>query len=692
MITCPECGFAANDGAKFCDRCGQGLSRAAAAPPSLRPLKPGAILKGGFQIVELLGASSVENRYRATRSFEGRNESLQLRERKGPAEAEASEEPAVPESPSGADSAASSVENDSQQDPNGPRAKTRELKLPKDAKFSAQTTDQIAPASGDSTAHSEVQAEVHGTESPSDSPPAEEASRSEPITLTEVAAESAADGPDGSAGAPAPPAIADPADDSAAAAPPLPSQLSSDDLGEVFGRVLGLSLTIKHPAFQCALSGFAQNGRVYLVYRDETLVPLAQRVGGIRMSEPEAIGLAIQVCQAVSALHRRGLRVNDICPQSVVVARDGRVKLTGLDYVSNDTELQSDPILNDGYTAPEIYKGRRADKRADVFSVGALLYTCLTGERIEAESWREEAGTVNFYPPHVVSPGLEQVMRRALAFSPDERWPTVEALKTELIKLNGTIRIRAAALTDVGRVRELNEDAVMAVQYSRQSQIEPAESYLYVIADGMGGAAAGEVASAIAVKAIRDYVEDRLAAGEASEPDGLLKEALEEANRRILDYQAANPESRGMGSTGVSALILPPEAAVAWVGDSRAYLSEGSAIRQLTKDHSLVQRLIEIGQLTPEQARSHEHKNVITRSLGARQSGPAGAEAIAIRLKRGDRMVLCSDGLTTHVEDGQIAEIVRQHSDPDAVARELIVAANAGGGTDNISAVVIFAE
>jgi serine/threonine protein phosphatase PrpC/serine/threonine protein kinase len=688
MISCPECGFAANDGAKFCDRCGQGLSRAAAAPPSLRPLKPGAILKGGFQIVELIGASSVENRYRATRSLEGKNESLQIRERKGPAEAEASEEELAAGSPSGAGGTASSVENDSQQDPNGPRAKTRELKLPKDAKFLPQTADQIAPAAGDSALHSEVHAEARGVESPPDSPQAEEASRAEPVTLTEAASESAADG---SAGAPAPPAIADPPGDSDAA-PQIASEVSFDDLGEVFGRVLGLSLTIKHPAFQCALSGFAQNGRVYLVYRDENPLPLAQRAGGIRMSEPEAIGLAIQVCQAVSALHRRGLRVNDICPQSVVVARDGRVKLTGLDYVSNDTELQSDPILNDGYTAPEIYKGRRADKRADVFSVGALLYTCLTGERIEAESWREEAGTVNFYPPHVVSPGLEQVMRRALAFSPDERWPTVEALKTELIKLNGTIRVRAAALTDVGRVRELNEDAVMAVQYSRQSQIEPAESYLYVIADGMGGAAAGEVASAIAVKAIRDYVEDRLAAGEAGEPDGLLKEALEEANRRILDYQAANPESRGMGSTGVTALILPPEAAVAWVGDSRAYLSEGSTIRQLTKDHSLVQRLIEIGQLTAEQARSHEHKNVITRSLGARQSGPAGAEATAIRLKRGDRMVLCSDGLTTHVEDRQIAEIVRRHDDPDAVARELIVAANAGGGTDNISAVVIFAE
>src|SRR5208282_1768694 len=109
MITCPECGFAANDGAKFCDRCGQGLSRAVAAPPSIRPLKPGTTLKGGFHIVELLGASSVENRYRATRSLEGGNESLQLRERKGPAEAEASEEGLAPGSSSGADSAASSV-------------------------------------------------------------------------------------------------------------------------------------------------------------------------------------------------------------------------------------------------------------------------------------------------------------------------------------------------------------------------------------------------------------------------------------------------------------------------------------------------------------------------------------------------------------------------------------------------------
>ena len=144
-----------------------------------------------------------------------------------------------------------------------------------------------------------------------------------------------------------------------------------------------------------------------------------------------------------------------------------------------------------------------------------------------------------------------------------------------------------------------------------------------------------------------------------------------------------------LSSTAVAALVGPPEAAIAWVGDSRAYIFDGRALRQLSKDHSLVQRLIEIGQITPEEARHHEHKNVITRSLGARPTGPAGAESVTVRLKRGDRLLLCSDGLTAHVEDQQIAEILQRHCDPTAAGRELVVAANAGGGTDNVSVVVI---
>src|SRR4029077_2789915 len=108
-------------------------------------------------------------------------------------------------------------------------------------------------------------------------------------------------------------------------------------------------------------------------------------------------------------------------------------------------------------------------------------------------------------------------------------------------------------------------------------------------------------------------------------------------NRKVVEYQAVHPELRGMGATAVSALVAPPEVVIAWVGDSRAYLYEGGKLRQLSKDHSLVQRLVEIGQISAEEARYHEHKNVITRSLGARANGPVGAETVKLRLKRGDR-------------------------------------------------------
>jgi protein phosphatase len=412
------------------------------------------------------------------------------------------------------------------------------------------------------------------------------------------------------------------------------------------------------------------------------------------MSEADAVAYVVQLCQAISFVHRRGLRLNDICPESVAIAPDGRLKLTGLDYVSNDNELQSEPIFNDGYTAPEIYRGKKVDKRADIFSAGALLYTWLTGSRIPSESWREEGGPVQFYPPHVVTPRLENAIRRAIAFSPADRWHTVDEFKAELIALSSGVRMRAAAMTDVGRVREHNEDSVLAIEYTRESMLDPAEQHLYVVADGMGGAEAGEVASAIAVETIREYIEGKLEDAGAGTADGaeLLAAALEQANSRIIEYVASHPESRGMGSTGVCALVTPPNAALAWVGDSRAYVMEGATLRQVTKDHSLVQRLVEIGQITAEEARTHEHKNVITRSLGARQSGPAGAEALALKLKRGDKMMLCSDGLTAHVEDDQIHDILGRHHDPYEAARELIVAANAGGGTDNISVVVVFAS
>jgi serine/threonine protein phosphatase PrpC len=657
-----------------------------------------------MRIVEVIGQTAHENRYRAERpAADGKVERFQLREQVAP-------RPGVAVESDSPDEIALKSAAIPDEDPNGPHAKTAELKL-KPAAAPASTagdsgglatataTNATAPdTNATNVTHGEARATTNGS---AHGGPADADRVATPAEEFKPDAEGETDPPAaGEAMLEAEDATVVSAKPTEAAPEPAAERMSApheleDDLGEVFGRVMALSMTLNHPALQRAVEGFADDGRVYLAYREEPLTPLARRSGGLRMNEAEAISVAIQLCQAVSFVHRRGLRVNDICPESVVWGTDGRIRLTGLDCVSNDTELQGEPIFNDGYTAPEIYKARKVDKRADVFSVGALLYTCLTGERLESESWREEAGPIRFYPPHVVSPALEQAVRRALLFDPAARWANVDALKAELVRVAGIIRVRAAVLTDVGMVRELNEDSIMAVEFQRDSLIEPAQNFLYVVADGMGGAEAGEMASAIAVGAMRDYVESKLQSGAPIGPSGLrqvLQDALEDANRKILDYQAANIESRGMGSTGVSVLIVPPEAAMAWVGDSRAYFCDHSGLRQISKDHSLVQRLIEIGQLTAEEARHHEHKNVITRSLGARQSGPAGAESVGLRLKRGDRVLLCSDGLTAHVEDPSIGAILQRHSDPYEAARELVVAANAGGGTDNVSVVVIFID
>ena len=649
MIQCPECGEKAADGAKFCDRCGRALDQTKAAPPStprLAALEPGTSLSQGFEIVALIGQTSIENRYRARRTRDDKVETLILRERLAPAHQfdrdEILEEPvqvaAAPTAPA--------------EDPNGPRAKTAELKPSASMRSSAS-----ASAEG---------ATVELTEPVEESAPSSSASQS---ATTNGSAEKGEQ----------------------SLQPDLDSERETTevhDLGEVFGRVLALSMTLTHPAFQRALEGFAENGRVYLAYPDEELTPIQRP--NVSLDEPEAIVASIQLCQAISFAHKRGLRLNDICPQSVGRGADGRVKIASLEYVSNDNERQAEPIFNDGYTAPEIYRDKKVDKRADVFSAGALLYSWVTGERIEVESWREEAGAIRFYPPHVVSPELEQAIRHALLFDSKDRWATIDDFKTELTRLLADVRIRAAVLTDVGMVREHNEDSVMAVEYTRDSMVEPARSYLYAVCDGMGGAEAGETASAIAIGAIRSYVQDR--SGRNGDAAALMTAALEEANLKILEYVSSHPESRGMGSTGVAALLEPPNAAVAWVGDSRAYMFESGALRQITKDHSLVQRLVEIGQITADEAKHHEHKNVITRSLGARQSGPAGAEAVSVRLKRGDKLVLCSDGLTAHVDDPAIADILRRHPDPHDAARELICAANAGGGTDNISVAVVYAS
>jgi protein phosphatase len=172
--------------------------------------------------------------------------------------------------------------------------------------------------------------------------------------------------------------------------------------------------------------------------------------------------------------------------------------------------------------------------------------------------------------------------------------------------------------------------------------------------------------------------------------EAYLQTAIEAANTNILAYAQEHPESAGLGATVVAALVQNQQVTVAWVGDSRIYLWERGRLQQLSRDHSLVARLVEIGQITPAEARTHEHRNVLIRSLGSKEK--VTVDTTSCPLRRGGRLVLCSDGLTSHVEDHAIADIVSRHREPDAAALELVVVANADGGSDNISVIVVFHE
>ena len=242
----------------------------------------------------------------------------------------------------------------------------------------------------------------------------------------------------------------------------------------------------------------------------------------------------------------------------------------------------------------------------------------------------------------------------------------------------GSLRVVGAMLTDIGRVRSTNEDTVAFVTPAEGTPEEKV-GFLALVADGMGGHAAGEVASALAADVVRREV---YSSGEA--PPRALLEAFESANRAILDYSAANPETRGMGTTCTAILIRGDLLWLAHVGDSRAYLLRESALLQLSDDQTLHARLIRDGLMTPEQAQKSPGGNFILQALGARDKFEPTIFETGFKLRLGDTVLLCSDGLHNLVTSADILEIIRANN-PQEACRELIEKALAAGGADNIS-------
>jgi protein phosphatase len=249
------------------------------------------------------------------------------------------------------------------------------------------------------------------------------------------------------------------------------------------------------------------------------------------------------------------------------------------------------------------------------------------------------------------------------------------------------MRIESRSLSDVGLKRPLNEDSFCSND----------EEGLYVVADGMGGHAHGEVASRLAVETIEEFIELTSGDRDVTWPYGIdeslslngnrLKTSIRFANQKLLDHAKSSVGCEGMATTVVAVLVEGGVAEVAHVGDSRVYLIRDGRINRITSDHSWVNEQVLSGVIDSEQARNHPLRNVVTRALGGRPDLEVDVQSV--KLESGDRLLLCSDGLTTMLVDDEILRIVLGGEAGVEQARELIEAANRSGGEDNTTAILL---
>jgi serine/threonine protein phosphatase PrpC len=370
-----------------------------------------------------------------------------------------------------------------------------------------------------------------------------------------------------------------------------------------------------------------------------------------------------QLAEALAYLHGQGVRHRNIRPENIRLV-DSQAKLTNFNLAEKPPRA-----------APREWFAE------DVEALARLLQRLLVGQP--------------------ASPAVAAIFDKALALNKADRYATADALAADLKKVLEALQ-RPANVTfivgrrsDTGRQRELNEDSLLTLEIERVQQSESQPVGLYVVADGMGGHSAGEVASAMAINALARTVLTTVMLPVVEEAieveldhEALLKEACVEANRAV--HKRARKTRSDMGTTLVAALVVGSEAVIANIGDSRAYRVNQREIRPITTDHSLVERLIAAGQISREEARTHPQRNVIYRTVGDKPQ--VAVDVFHESLKRDDWLILCSDGLNGMVEDAQIQQVVMTCPHPQDACEELVRLANEAGGDDNITVIALRLE
>jgi protein phosphatase len=470
--------------------------------------------------------------------------------------------------------------------------------------------------------------------------------------------------------------------------PPLPSYFVAEGMEqEDLVREPGLiERGLNHPNLMPLVDLFT-----YTPYGPPRYYTVAEARQGVTLSQftlprpaEQVMEWAVQLSDALTYLHEEGVISPGATPENILIKEDKAV-LTNL---QNARPASDDP------------PARARQVAEDLALLAATLYESLTG-RYATVAAKDQPLLDSRYPAE-----LEQAFTQALRPAPDAA-PLTDAEWQDLITRAAaiiqaplaSIRVRSGRLSHVGMLRPMNEDSLAVVECQAVQESVSAGIGVYVVADGMGGYEGGEIASAIAIATVTEELLKHFITPQFSsttgEPDAAqimawLSEAVQTANQHI--HEDRSTRSNEMGTTLVATIVTGDFAYIANVGDSRAYMlrKDEPAVKQVTVDHSLVQRLVSTGQITEAEAKYHPYRNVVFRSLGERLN--VEIDMFTERLRPGDRLLLCSDGLSNMVPDEAITRILAAHADPQDACTDLITQANAAGGTDNITAVIIYIE
>jgi serine/threonine protein phosphatase PrpC len=456
------------------------------------------------------------------------------------------------------------------------------------------------------------------------------------------------------------------------------------------------------PSLPRILDRFDEEGFEYLVEEVPAGRALWDAWDDPATTNAERYGWLQQLAETLRHLHRAGAILEFFRPEFFIVTAGGQVRFTDLGNLLPLPLPPDVPLHGSLYTAPELMaSGAQADARTSLYSFGAMLYSLLVGRELAEADFDRHGFPKPFmssFPD--VHPALGRLIAKTFCRDVDGRFPTEDAQKedasgfSELIHTLGVcgrvldqVRLDLAAWTTTGMVRTGNEDACAVLHAVEARQDELTESALLLLADGMGGSDAGEVAAALALEVLRQQLwpEGGFASLEAGEER--IAAALREANKQVLEAARTGKGKRGMGCTAEVVAIRGGHFIIGHVGDSRTYLLHEGELTQLTRDQTLVNRLVELGTLTPEEAEAHPRRSELQQAIGGR----ADVEPALYRgrQKPGDWLVVCSDGLTNHVTADELKQMLQvEATSAEMAARRLVNFANLRGANDNVTVIV----